>query len=193
MAGRKPKAPKPPATLDAVMKAHDKALAQALADPDSVPGAHEVQGNPITLAPRIPEVEDLTEKMVTNAVASAQHWKDRVLKPRKDPLAEARKAAPKWKAKMEEAIRNDAFAKGLENVDEEVMFEVIRNTDPSDFARAIEKRRPKIKAKLAKLRPLMLAHCAVIDAMPTVTDADREAKVIANLRGMKKIKAAMRG
>jgi hypothetical protein len=54
-------------------------------------------------------------------------------------------------------------------------------------------RKSKLVAKLTKMAPLLTAHKAKMDSMPTATDSDRQAKMIANLQGMKEIGKQLAG
>lgn len=178
--------------LAAFERTLDKALAVARENPEALPGYGVTQGNPRNLAPRVAETGDWVGKQIGNAQNAAQRWKDRVRTPRKDPVAEAKKASQKWKNKMQEAIQGDRFAKGLAQVDEAAMIETIEATDPTVFSGGIERRRGKITSKVEKLRPKVLALANTLDAMPTNTDAEREAKMIAARRGMLKIGSEMK-
>lgn len=192
MAKRKRTPARATADPDDFAARHARLLAQALKDPESLPGMHATEGNPRTLAPRLPEVADWANTQITNTVNAAERWKKNTMTPRKDPIAEAKKAGPKWENAVKKAIADKNFEKGLAATDEEAMIDAIDKTDPSDFARAVQKREMKITHKLDRLRPLVVAHCQAIDALPTDTEAQREDKVIKNLRGMRAIKAAMR-
>jgi len=186
---RKRTAPPSP-IIDSVAAAQarfEKLSAQAVADPDSMAALHPVEGNPRTLAARILPPDEWVAKQLERTAAAGETWKERTLHPRKDPIAEAKKAAPKWKAKMQEAIQKDSFAKGLDAVDEDAMIETIEQTPPSVFTDGVRRRERKIKGKIEKLAPLLAANVESLDAMPDTTDAEREAKMLANLRNMKTI------
>lgn len=189
------KAPAPPSPLDgldAFSKVLDKALDVALKNPEALEGMHEHEGNPRTLAPRIVEVDDWAEKQETNAEAAGERWRTNMLRPKKDPIIEAIKAKTKWENKLKAAIADDSFVKGLKAVDEAAMMETLEATPASVFVDGIKRRRAKIKGKIEKLRPLLVASAETLDKMPIDTEAQREVKMIANLRAMKEIGKRMK-
>lgn len=192
MAKRRPRAAAKSVVPEDFAANHARLLAQALTDPESLPGMREQEGNPRTLAPRVLDVDEWKTKQIERTVAAAQTWKDHTLRPRKDPVAAARAAAPKYKVAMEKALREGNFEKGLAAVDEAAMIDAIEKTDPADFARAVQKREMKIGNKLTKLRPLLVAHCEAVDAMPDSTEQEREAKMLANKRGMQAVGVALK-
>ncbi len=161
-----------------------KALDLAEKDPEALEGMHERQGNPRPLAPRVAEVDDWVEKQKTNAAAAGERWRTNMLRPKKDPIAEAKKAVVKWENKMKEAIADKRFTKGLDAVDEAAMMATLEATPASVFVDGIERRTAKIKGKVEKLRPLVVAAAEVLDRMPIDTDKQREDKMIAARRAM---------
>jgi len=110
-----------------------------------------------------------------------------VMNPRKDPIAAAKAANARWKLRVQEAISNDSFSKGLDGVDIDMMYQMIQAAGEQSFVQGIAIRAPKIAAAIAKLQPLVLAMKKALDAMPCVTDTEREAKMIAAKRGMQAI------
>ena len=187
-----PASPSPLDGLDAFAKVLDKALDVAEKNPDALEGMHEREGNPRPLAPRIAEVDDWAEKQEANAEAAGERWRTNMLRPKKDPIAEAKKASTKWANKLKEAIADNRFEKGLDAVDEAAMMETLEATPASVFVDGIKRRKRKIRGKIEKLRPLLVASAETLDKLPIDTEAQREAKMIANLRAMKEIGKRMK-
>lgn len=191
----KPK-PNPPAAVDSLSD-FEKSLAgkldQAVKDPNSLEGMHEREGNPVTLGPRIPEAADMAADMVAKAAASGDKWLQKTLHPKKDPITAAKAAKGKWKNKMEEAIRDDKFAKGLDMIDEDEMYKTIADGGTSPFTSGVQRRAAKVERVMGELRPLQVALCEELDKMPIDTEEQREAKMIAAKRGMQAIGKKRRG
>ena len=169
-----------------------KAFKLAEEHPEMLPGHGPEQGNPITLAPRIPEASEMADKMVANATAAGNRWLENTLRPRKDPIAGMKKAKDKYKTRMQESLTEDRWAKGVENIDENEMYEIIQSAGAGAFTSGIERRKGKITRRLEKMRPLLLALSNTLDAMPTNTDQQREQKMVAARRGMIEIGKKMR-
>lgn len=187
---RKPKAaPAPTADPVAAAQARFRKLAAvAKENPEALEGTRERQGNPRTLAPRVPLPAEMTEQMIKGSADASAKWKARVMKPRKDPIAEAKKAEAKWENSVKAAIAAKRFAKGLDNVNEAAMIATIEATPEDAVAQGVARRRAKIQGKMEKLQPLLVANAEAIDAMPDATPEDRERKMVANLRNMREIK-----
>ena len=188
--------PKPPAAVDS-LSAFEKSLAgkldQAVNDPDSLEGMHERQGNPVTLGPRIPEAADMAADMVAKAAAAGEKWLKKVLHPKKDPITAAKAAAGKYKNKMEEALRENRFEKGLDMVNEDEMYETITAGGAAPFTSGVQRRAKKVERVMGELRPLQVALAEELDKMPIDTEEQREAKMIAAKRGMQAIGKKRRG
>lgn len=167
--------------FDAVL---DKALAVAEKNPDAFEGMHARQGNPITLGPRVAEAVDWAEKQTTNAAAAGERWLANVLRPRKNPIDAAKAAAGKYKNKVEEALRENRFVRGLDAVDEDEMFATIREGGSAPFTSGVQRRTRKVARVVGQLRPMVVALAETIDKMPIDTDAQREARLLAARRGM---------
>jgi len=185
----------PAASLDSLAefdRVLDKALTVAQTNPDALPGMHERQGNPRPLAPRVPETDEWVQRQVENAQLQAAKWKEKTLRPRKDPIAAAKAAAGKYKQKMQAALQEGAWEKGIAAVDEEAMIETIEQTDPEVYSAGIRRRQRKIRSRVEKLRPLVVGLAETIDKMPQDTDQQREQRMIAARRGMIEIGKRMR-
>lgn len=171
----------------------DKALDVAVNDPDSLEGMHERQGNPVTLGPRIPEAADMAKDMVQKAAAAGEKWLEKVMHPKKDPITAAKAAKGKYKNAVETALREDRYGKGLDNINEDEMYETIQAGGSAPFTSGVQRRQKKVERVMGELRPLQVALCAELDKMPIDTPEQREAKMIAAKRGMEKIGQKRRG
>lgn len=110
----------------------------------------------------------------------------------KDPIQAAIKAKDKWAQKIQEAINNDSFAAGLQGVTK-AQWQQSCVAATSKYTGSA----PQATAKFTKyaqiVAPLQAANSAAIDAMPNTTDADSEARMMANLAFQRNLKGIMRG
>lgn len=172
----------------------DAALDRVQTDPEFVKEiTSERQGNPITLGPPVISPEEWADKQVKNAAAASAEWLKNVQRPRRDPLKSAIAAAPKRAEKVRQALDEGKWEKAMAKVDEDVMFEVIRSVGAEGFRRGVEARKSKVAARAKELQPMITALKKEIEAMPDVTDADREARLLAARRGMIAIGKKRRG
>lgn len=153
----------------------------------------EHQGNPITLGPPVISPEEWAEKQTRNASAAAAEWHKNVLRPRRDPLKAAIAAAPKRAEKVRQALEEKKWEKAMGKVDEDMMYDVIRKRGAAAFRSGVEDRKAKVVARTTELQPMVTALKKTIEAMPDVTDADREARLLAARRGMIEIGKRRRG
>jgi len=174
-----------------VENAGEKFLAHArmlLENPEEMRKREELaMGNPISLSPPVLTEDEWVEKQIGRTISAADEWEKRTLNPRKDPVKAAIAANEKRKRNLEEAERKDKWLKAMEQVDMESRQKTIKAVGATGFRRGIEARKDKIKNKIKRLRPLVLANKEVIQAMAQDTPEQREDRMITNLRNMRKI------
>jgi len=152
-------------------------------------------GNPMTLGPRLPSPEEWATLQIKGAKDNAQKWLDRVSKPKKNFKEEALKATSRarYKNSMENVLAKDLWAGGMANVDESETIAIIQKRGTAAYSSGVEARSAKITRRVKDLHGDRLALCSTIDAMPVSTDSEREAKMIANKRGLQAIGEERRG
>lgn len=149
-------------------------------------------GNPITIE-KVPSADRWASKQIANAVAGAQNWVEGVQRPSADFKAAGLAAAGKWKARTQEAINGDRFAKGLGkvNVDEAISTAVA--VGAAGFSAGIQARESKIRRVVADLQPRVAAVKAAVDAMPQDTEAQRDNRALAAIKGMREVGRSRKG
>ena len=147
---------------------------------------------PLPNPPAITRVLDPTEwvekQIATITAVGRENYLRGVKHPKKDPIKAGIDAQPKYEAKMKDpkvlARRAEQLAKT--NMEE---WAVMAETLGADkLVDGVVKRRHKIERFVAKYQPLLKAHLAKIDAMPDVTESDRENRMLENKRGLQKLK-----
>lgn len=172
----------------------DAQLDRVQTDPEFVAELQaEHKGNPITLGPPVIDPEEWAEKQVRNASAAAGDWLKNVKRPRRDPLKAAIAAAPKRKEKLLQSLEQGKWEKAMAAVDEDTMFAVIDAVGAEGYRRGVTARKAKVIARAKELQPMVAALKKEIEMMPDVTDADREARLLAARRGMIAIGKKRRG
>ncbi len=183
-----------PVTLDNFSAALNGILDRVQTDPEfaaEICASH--QGNPITLGEAVIPPEEWAEKQVNRAAAAAADWEKNVLRPRRDPLKAAIAAGPKRAEKVRESLDSKKWEKAMAAVDEDLMYAIIRKRGAAAFRSGVVDRKEKVLARVKELQPLVTALKKTIEAMPDVTDADREARLLAARRGMIEIGKRRRG
>ena len=135
----------------------------------------------------IKPAEKWIKKQITRAAGATEDFKDGVRNCAVDPPALALKANAKrianlqasiakktWETKMAKISKADWQAPTLEKSDR--------------FASGVAAAEPKIRKFVTAFRPKLEAIQSAVNAMPDVTEAQREARVIENLRRMRAAK-----
>jgi len=169
------------------------ALEVAEKNPTALPGYGPSEGNPVSLSPRIPEADVMATKLVDNATNAGERWLANVQAPRKDPIAAMKASVTKYKNRIAESLAQGLWERGVGNINEAEMYNTIKALGAGVFTTGLAARKGKITAVFGKLRPLFVALAGTLDAMPTDTDAQREAKLIAARRGMIAVGKKMKG
>jgi len=107
--------------------------------------------------------------------------------PKKDPIKAAIDADDRWKERIKEAIEKDLRKKRLQKVTADE-WNTYAHAFADKLVDGVVKREAKVAAFIDAWHPKLLSHLQKIDAMPAVTDADMEARMIENLRGLKALK-----
>ena len=142
---------------------------------------------PVNITRLIPP-DQWRERQIGNLKAVGQkNYEFGIDNPKKDPIKAAIDAEDRWAERIKEAIEKGLRKKKLQKVTAEEW-----NTYGHAFADrlvpGVVKREPKVAAFIDAWHPKLLSHLSKIDAMPAVTDADMEARMIENLRGLKALK-----
>lgn len=108
------------------------------------------------------------------------------------PTKEAAKRYEKMKRKLIDFLNSDLWPKIMESIDPELYKKIVQEVSASAYDNAVRAKRIKQEIFARSWAPLLVKHIAKIQSMPDVTDADRERRMIENLRGLKKLKGAWR-
>lgn len=132
--------------------------------------------------------EQWAQKLSTRAANAGQDWIDGVNNPIRDPVAAALKAAPKWKAKMQEAIAKDTWAKKMAKVSSADIKAIANKVGPGAYTQGIAARMDKIQAAGARILPKIYSAADKVGAMPDATEAERDQRMLANVKELRAIK-----
>lgn len=144
--------------------------------------------NPSTITRVLEPVDWVDKQIKTMEAVGRDNYLRGIKHPKKDPIKAGILAQPKYEAKMKDpkvlARRAEQLAKT--NIDEWTAMAETLGADK--IVDGVVKRKFKIERWVAKFQPMLKAHLVKIDAMADVTEADREAKMLANKRGLQKLK-----
>jgi hypothetical protein len=139
---------------------------------------------------RLPSSGDVAQKMIDRSRAATAAWETGVANPSKSPTAEMKKSGKKWELGVQNAIAKKLWDKAVAKLTDEEIFSMAAKVGGGTWAAGISAREDKIKAAFAVFFPKLQQLLVKIDAMPTDTPEQREAKMLANLRGMRELGAS---
>jgi hypothetical protein len=143
---------------------------------------------PFNTARRILSADERATKQIERSRAAGDAWLKGTLNPSKNPLTEAKRSVRKWEAGVQAAVANKSFGRGLDRVNEEEMIGSITAAGAGAFSSGVAKAEPKIRRIAGEMQAGLESHVAQMDSLPTDTPEQREQKMLANLRGMRKLK-----
>lgn len=134
------------------------------------------------------------DKWATNSGAAGPAYVAGAQNTQKDPTALAAAAAPKWFAGVQNAYQNGLFQSGLARSGKAGWLAGVTGKGQNAYTNAVGN--ATVKQKVASVfTGLFAAEAnlqATIDAMPNVTAADAEARMLAWTRGMKALRGTFR-
>lgn len=115
------------------------------------------------------------------------NYSEGIKHPRKDPIAAGIAAEGKFNDAMRKALKNESRKKGLEKTS---MTEWYGYADhfKGRLVDGVVARKAKVNKFVTAFQPMLTDHVSKIDALADVTDADREKRMLQNLRGLKTLK-----
>jgi len=142
---------------------------------------------------RVKDASRWTSQQIENAKSAAADWLSGVQNPARDPIAAAIDAKMKWQNRLQAAITDDRFVKGLRKSSLSEIQAVAAAVGPEGFSRGIEARAAKIARVNAELQPLSQAVSDAIQALPDATDSDRAKRLTEARRLMLELGKRRRG
>ena len=177
-----PPPPPPPPTKEDIARANS-----------SPPGAGREFGEFATPNPpavkRLLDPTEWVDKAVRGMEATGRaNYEAGIRSPKKDPIKAGIDAQGKYENEMKKPEVLKRREDGLRATSMEEWASMAETVGAENLVRGYTSRRPKLERRIGKLQPLLASHLTKIDALPNVTDADREKRMIENLRGLKGLK-----
>lgn len=142
--------------------------------------------------------------MAIQRLISPSAWKDRQIKalqstgqanytqgiqnPKADPIAEAIKAKGAWENGIRDAQNNDRFVKGLQKTSFQEWQGYATTIGAGKLVEGVVKREAKVAKFLNAWQPELTSVLSNLDALPTDTASERDAKMLANVKALRELR-----
>jgi hypothetical protein len=137
----------------------------------------------------IPDAGSVAAKWAQKTSAAAQDYVDGVTATDKDPTALAINAIPRMRQRVLEAIDSGKVAAGLRRVGKQGWIAAVQAKGAANFASGVSAAQDKVATSFAPLLAFEANLQRQVQGMPANTDAEREARMLAWVRGMRNYQA----
>jgi hypothetical protein len=147
--------------------------------------------NPVTIQ-RLPTAAQWVDKQLGNLQAVGEaNYRVGITTPKKDPIQAGIAAQGAYEAKMRDPAVLKRRESGLRKTNSDEWVSMAENVGAARLVEGVVQRRYKVERAVGSLVGKLASHLQKIDAMPNVTDADRERRMVENLRGLKAMKGTI--
>jgi len=142
---------------------------------------------------RILKPEDWIKKQlkVLEEVGEA-NYRLKIAFPKADPIEKGIAKEPKYAAEVKKAIAEERRKKALEATNIDEWYAYAQAIGAGRLVEGVTMREKEVHDFVKPWQPILVTHVGKIDVMPDVTDADRERRMLENLRGLKALKGTWR-
>lgn len=138
---------------------------------------------------RILSPEDWKKRQIDTLKAVGEtNYKLGISKPKKSPIQAGIDAQDRYVAQMK---KDDVLARrktALERTSDAEWYKYSSEIGAGHLVDGVVKREAKVADFIRTFQPMLVDHVSKIDALPEVTDSDRETRMLENLRGLKALK-----
>jgi hypothetical protein len=134
----------------------------------------------------------IAEKQVRRTVEAVEDYRTGVANPRRNPIDAALAAEAKYKAKMAESLSKGLWAAALRGTPKDSASSKAASVGAERLAQGVQASADKISRFQNNFAPLRENVRRSVEGLPENTDAEREARMLANVRGMRAAKGQWR-
>ncbi len=160
-------------------------------DASKRPWGEAPPANPPTVQ-RLPTAEQWVGKQLRNLQAvGEQNYREGITRPKKDPIQAGIAAQGAYEAKMRDPAVLKRREAGLRRTNSDEWASMSERVGAGRLVQGVTERQFKVERAVGALVGKLSTHLQRIDSMPNVTDADRERRMVENLRGLKAFKGTI--
>lgn len=139
----------------------------------------------------VKEPKKWIEKQLARVRVSEGDYKAGIEAPERDPIKAALDANAKRVKKLQESITNKTWEKAMARVTMGDWQKKALDLGVRHFIEGVEANVDKITKFVEGFHPKLSAIQSSVKAMPEVTEAERDARVLAMIRGLRKLKGTV--
>lgn len=133
----------------------------------------------------LPTAQEVAAKWRQRTSAAQQDYVDGVARTDKDPTALAIAAGPRYLANVQAAFNSGKWANGLRAVGKQGWQAAVAAKGGTNFANGVNAAEATVVDAFTRLLSFEANLLNSVNNMPNVTDTDREARMLAWVRGMR--------
>lgn len=137
----------------------------------------------------IKSAQTVATKWTNRTSAASQDYADGVANSDKDPTALAIAAGPRYLLNVQAAFNSGKWANGLRKAGKAGWQQAVAAKGVSNFSTGVQAATAKVEQAFTTLLAYESNLQNQVNSMPNVTDADREARMLTWVRGMRKYQA----
>ena len=145
--------------------------------------------NPATVTRLIPASEWVNKQVGNLQAVGETNYRAGITRPKKDPIQAGIAAQPAYEAAMRDPATLKRRETGLKRTNMEEWASMTERVGAPRLVQGVTERQYKVERFVQTWQPRLEAHLRRIDSLPAVTDADRERKMVENLKGLRALKA----
>ena len=134
----------------------------------------------------------IAKKMVENAKRSTEAYREGVLNPIRGAATAALAAADKRAEAVRRSLDNKTWEKAMATISDDYVKRKAADVGSGRYASGVEAAKDKIENFWNKWTPHLEEIRSKIQTMPDISDTDREARMIENLKAMRAKKGVWR-
>lgn len=147
--------------------------------------------NPPTVTRLISSADWVDKQINTLQAVGETNYRNGITRPKRDPIAAGIAAQGAYEAKMRDPEVLRRREAGLRRTNMEEWAMLAETLGAPRLVAGVVGRRFKVERAVGNLHGKLSQHLQRIDALPNVTDADRERRMIENLKGLRSMKGTI--